>query len=66
MYGHLINFQTAATVHKRYAEIMPGDVVVLQNALYKGVKGRLGGAYGEEGARGEPVVGIVGEYEGRK
>ena len=22
-YGHLIYFQTAATVHKRYAEIMP-------------------------------------------
>ena len=66
-YGHLIYFQTAATVHKRYAEIMPGDVIVLQNALFKGVKGKLGGAYTEEvGSKGEPVVGIIGEFEGRK
>ena len=38
-YGHLIYFQTAATVHKRYVEIMPGRRGRLQNALFKGVKG---------------------------
>ena len=40
-YGHLVYFQTAQTVHKRYAEIMPGDVVVLQNALFKGTRGQM-------------------------
>ena len=40
---------------------------MLQNALFKGAKGRLGGAYGEEvGARRELVVGMIEEYERRK
>lgn len=64
-YGHLVYFQTASTVHKRYADIMPGDVIALQNALFKGSKGLQ--SYTEEyGGRGEPVVGIIGEYEPRK
>ena len=66
-YGHLIYFQTAGTVHKRYAEILPGDVVVLQNALFKGVRGPLHQAYQEElGTKGDPIVGIIGEHEARK
>lgn len=64
-YGHLVYFQTSSTVHKRYAEIMPGDVIALQNALFKGSKGLQ--SYTEEyGSRGEPVVGVIGEYEQRK
>ena len=52
-------------MHKCYAEIMPGDVVVLQNALFKDVKGRLGGAYGEEvsGARGAGCGDYWGVWE---
>ena len=66
-YGHLIYFQTAGTVHKRLAEIMPGDVIVLQNALFKGVRGPMRQSYQEEiGKRGDPVVGVIGEFEPRK
>ncbi|KAL5482900.1 hypothetical protein ACEPAI_9495 [Sanghuangporus weigelae] len=66
-YGHLIYFQTAGTVHKRCAEVLPGDVIVLQNALFKGVRGPLHQSYQEElGAKGDPVVGVIGEFEARK
>ncbi|EJC99030.1 uncharacterized protein FOMMEDRAFT_70409, partial [Fomitiporia mediterranea MF3/22] len=66
-YGHLIYFQTAQTVHKRYAEILPGDIIVLQNALFKGVRGPLHSSYQEElGTKGDPVVGVIGEFEARK
>ena len=54
-------------MHKRYAEIMPGDVVVLQNALFKGTRGQMKKGYKEElGTNGEPVVGVVGEFDSKK
>ncbi|KAH8113496.1 hypothetical protein DFH11DRAFT_1493254, partial [Phellopilus nigrolimitatus] len=65
-YGHLVYFQTAGTVHKRFAEIMPGDVIVLQNALFKGFKGLHQSYQAELGTKGTPVVGIIGEFDIRK
>ncbi|KAL1722823.1 hypothetical protein EV715DRAFT_191889 [Schizophyllum commune] len=63
-YGALVYAQQGQTVQKRVSEIMPGDVVLLRDAKLKGHKGLA--AYSLSVGQGEDVVGIVGEFEGKK
>ncbi|KAL0961504.1 hypothetical protein HGRIS_006445 [Hohenbuehelia grisea] len=64
-YGHLIYTQSAAAVQRRVADIMPGDVVVMVDAKFKGHKGLQ--SYSQTvGTDGEPLVGVVGEFETKK
>jgi len=63
--GYLIYAQSGASVQKRTAEIMPGDIIMLQDAKLKGHKG-LQSYHQSVGEGGEPLFGIVGEFEGKK
>ncbi|KAG6330319.1 hypothetical protein ID866_8770 [Astraeus odoratus] len=65
-WGYLVYAQTGTMVHRRVAEIMPGDVIAFRDAKLKGHKGlhtysQTVGA-GESGA----LVGVVSEFEGKK
>lgn len=66
--GHLIYAQTGGSVQKRLGDIMPGDIVALYEAHFKGHKGGLGlGNYSAVwGSREEPVLGIVSDFEAKK
>ena len=66
--GHLVYAQTGGSVQKRLGDVMPGDVVALYEAHFKGHKGGLGlGAYNVSwGTKTHPVLGIVIEFEGKK
>ncbi|PVF97683.1 hypothetical protein CPB86DRAFT_706640, partial [Serendipita vermifera] len=66
--GHLVYAQTGGTVQKRLGDIMPGDVVALYDARFKGHKGGLGlGGYSSSwGTRDGPVLAVVSEFEGKK
>jgi myosin tail region-interacting protein MTI1 len=66
--GHLVYAQTGGAVQRRLGDIMPGDVVALYDARFKGHKGGLGlGAYSASwGSKEEPVLGIITEFEGKK
>ena len=63
-FGYLIYVQTGSSVTKRAADIMPGDVITLQDAKLKGHKGIH--TYNQSVGEGVPVVAIVGEYEPKK
>ena len=64
-YGFLVYAQTAAQVHARLADIMPGDVVVVQGARLKGHKGLQSYSMSAgEGSR--PCVGVVSEFDAKK
>ncbi|GLB38687.1 putative SH3 domain-containing protein [Lyophyllum shimeji] len=60
-YGYLVYVQTATAVQKRLSEIMPGDVMVLQDAKLKGHKGLQ--SYQQTV---EHLVGVVSEFEPKK
>jgi len=70
-YGYLVYLQNGGQVQKRASEIMPGDVVEIVDARFKGHKG-LGGyqqfvGVGVEGGEGGgPVVGVISELEPKK
>jgi len=70
-YGYLVYLQNGGQVQKRASEIMPGDIVEIVDARFKGHKG-LGGyqkfvGAGVEGAEGGgPVVGVISELEPKK
>lgn len=67
--GHLIYAQVGGAVQKRLGDIMPGDVVALHAANFKGHKGGLGlgGGYSASyGTKEEPVLAVVCEFEGKK
>ena len=66
--GHLIYAQTGGAVQKRLGDIMPGDVVALYEAHFKGHKGGLGlGNYSAVwGSKEEPVLGVVSEFDAKK
>lgn len=64
-FGYLIYAQNGGAVQKRTAEIMAGDIIVLQDAKLKGHKG-LQSYHQTVGEGGEPLFGIVGEFEGKK
>ena len=63
-FGYLIYVQTGSSVTKRAAEIMPGDIITLQDAKLKGHKGIQ--TYHRSVGEGTPVVAIIGEYEPKK
>ncbi|KAJ7594224.1 hypothetical protein C8J56DRAFT_926227 [Mycena floridula] len=64
-YGYLVYMQTGNSVQKRVTEIMPGDIVLLQEAKLKGHKGLQ--TYSQNvGTAAEPVVGVIGEFEHKK
>ena len=63
-FGYLIYVQTGSSVTKRAADIMPGDIITLQDAKLKGHKGIQ--TYNQSVGEGVPVVAIVGEYEPKK
>lgn len=63
--AHLIYSQTGGVVNRRVCEIMPGDIIVLFDAKLKGHKG-LHTYQQHVGTGGDPVWGIVSEFEMKK
>ncbi|KAJ7250077.1 hypothetical protein B0H12DRAFT_1202940 [Mycena haematopus] len=63
-WGHLVYSQAAGSVQKRLSDIMPGDIVALFDAKLKGHKGLA--TYSQTVGAGEPLVGIVSEFEPKK
>lgn len=63
-FGYLIYAQTGSSVTKRAADIMPGDIITLQDAKLKGHKGIQ--TYHRNIGEGTPVVAVIGEYEPKK
>ena len=63
-YGFLVYAQTAAQVHTRLADIMPGDVVVLESAKFKGHKGLH--TYNMSAGESAPCMGVVSEFDPKK
>ena len=64
MYGYVIYTQNGPTVQKRASDIMPGDIVLLSDAKFKGHKGIQ--TYNQTVGAGEAVVGVVSEFEIKK
>ena len=62
--GYLVYSQSVGAVHRRVSDIMPGDVVVVSDAKFKGHKGLQ--SYNQSVGVGEPLVGIVGDFESKK
>ena len=63
-FGYLIYEQTGSSVLKRVSDIMPGDVVVLQDAKFKGHKGLQ--IYHQNVGTDKAVCAIIGDYEVKK
>ncbi|KIM28447.1 hypothetical protein M408DRAFT_52309, partial [Serendipita vermifera MAFF 305830] len=66
--GHLVYAQTGNAVQKRLGDIMPGDIIALYEARFKGHKGGLGlNAYSLScGTKEEPMLGVISEFEVKK
>ncbi|KAJ7738396.1 hypothetical protein B0H16DRAFT_1664668 [Mycena metata] len=63
-WGYLVYSQAGSSVQKRLSDIMPGDIVALFDAKLKGHKGLA--TYSQTAGAGEPLVGIVSEFEAKK
>ena len=63
-YGHLVYNQVGGAVQRRASDIMPGDVVVVSEAKFKGHKGLQ--SYSQTVGVGEPLVGVIGDFELKK
>ncbi|KAG2070269.1 hypothetical protein BDR04DRAFT_1128524 [Suillus decipiens] len=65
-WGYLIYVQTASSVQRRIADILPGDVIAFWDAKLKGHKGLQ--TYSQTVGAGEngPLVGVVSEVESKK
>ncbi|KAI0031001.1 hypothetical protein K488DRAFT_79328 [Vararia minispora EC-137] len=63
-YGYLIYAQVGSTVQTRASEILPGDVIVLEDARLKGHKGLHN--YSLSVGEGVPCLGVVAEFEAKK
>ncbi|KAI0040109.1 hypothetical protein FA95DRAFT_1503312 [Auriscalpium vulgare] len=63
-YGYLVYAQTGGAVRTRASEILPGDVIVLEEAKLKGHKGLHN--YSVIAGEGLPCVGVVSEYDAKK
>jgi len=64
-YGYLIYSQNGGVVQKRASEIMPGDIIEIHDARFKGHKG-LQTYQQTVGGSGEIVSGIVAEFETKR
>ncbi|KAG6816408.1 hypothetical protein H0H87_006212 [Tephrocybe sp. NHM501043] len=63
-YGYIVYSQTGNAVQKRASEILPGDILMLQDAKLKGHKGLQ--SYHQNVGIGQPLVGVVSEFEPKK
>lgn len=65
-WGYLIYVQSASSVQRRIADILPGDVIAFWDAKLKGHKGLQ--TYSQTVGTGEngPLVGVVSEVESKK
>jgi len=63
-FGHLIYHQVGSSVHRRIGDILPGDIIVLQDAKLKGHKGIQ--SYHQTVGAGEAVIAIIADYEVKK
>jgi myosin tail region-interacting protein MTI1 len=63
-FGHLIYVQTGPSVTRRVADIMHGDIIVLQDAKLKGYKGLK--PYHQNVGEGTPVVAVIDELRSKK
>lgn len=63
-YGYVVYAQSGGSVQKRSSDIMPGDIVLLQDAKLKGHKGIH--TYNQTVGVGEPLVGVISEFEPKK
>ncbi|KAJ3539122.1 hypothetical protein NM688_g6412 [Phlebia brevispora] len=63
-FGYLVYEQNGASVLRRASEIMPGDVIVLQDAKLKGHKGLQ--IYHQNVGAGQAICAIVADYEVKK
>ncbi|PIL22717.1 hypothetical protein GSI_15410 [Ganoderma sinense ZZ0214-1] len=63
-YGYLVYNQIGGAVQRRASDIMPGDVVVVSEAKFKGHKGLQ--SYSQTVGVGEPLVGVIGDFELKK
>lgn len=64
-FGYLVYSQNASAVQRRASDIMPGDVIVLDEAHFKGHKS-LQTYHANAGALGDPCIGIVSDFETKK
>ncbi|KAJ4000282.1 hypothetical protein F5050DRAFT_596855 [Lentinula boryana] len=62
--GYLIYMQSGASVQKRAGEILPGDIVWMHDAKFKGHKGLQN--YSQIVGSAGPLVGVVSEFEAKK
>ena len=63
-WGYVVYTQTGAAVHRRVSNILPGDVITFVDARLKGQKHLS--KYTQTLGNGEPLVGIVGTFNGEK
>jgi hypothetical protein len=65
-FGYLTYLQNGTSVQKRASEILPGDVVVVTDAKFKGHKGLQ--SYSQQVGAGSagPTLGVVSEFEPKK
>ncbi|KAI0685295.1 hypothetical protein BC835DRAFT_1421378 [Cytidiella melzeri] len=63
-FGYLIYEQAGPSVIRHTTDIMPGDIIVLQDAKLKGHKGLQ--SYNQTVGAGEAVCAIVGDFEIKK
>jgi hypothetical protein len=63
IYGHLIYLQIILTVQRRIVEVMPGDILLFDNVLFKGYKGLHQPYQFQAGTPGEPLVGVVADFD---
>ena len=63
-FGYLVYSQSAAAVQRRVSDIMPGDVIVVSEAKFKGHKGLQ--SYNQTVGVGAPLIGIISDFEAKK
>ena len=63
-FGYLFYEQSGPSVQKRASDIMPGDIIVIQDAKLKGHKGLQ--PYHQNVGVGQPVCAIVSDFEVKK
>lgn len=62
--GYLIYMQTGGSVQRRVTDVMPGDLIVIHEAKFKGHKGLQ--SYTQTAGIGEPLYAIISDYEQKK
>ncbi|CDO69885.1 hypothetical protein BN946_scf184884.g44 [Trametes cinnabarina] len=63
-FGYLVYSQVSAAVQRRVSDIMPGDVLVVEEAKFKGHKGLQ--SYHQTVGVGQPLIAVIGDFEPKK